>query len=95
LAGQGLNAVSDLFATGRIVDVVLALTVAEWLVLVAYRRRTGRGLEAFDLLSNLLAGIFLLLALRGALVNAWWGWIALLLVAAFLAHVSDLRRRWK
>jgi hypothetical protein len=87
--------VSDLFATGHIVDVVLALTVAEWLVIVAYQRRTGRGIAAFDLLSNLLAGIFLLLALRGALVNAWWGWIALPLIAALLAHLNDLRRRWK
>jgi hypothetical protein len=36
-----------------------------------------------------------MLALRGALVGAWWGWIAVGLLAALVAHLFDLQRRWR
>ena len=86
---------SGLFASGRIVDLILALTVLEWLLLTAYRRRTGRGPAPAPLLANLLAGICLLLAVRAALVDAWWGWLALCLAEPrWLAHLADLRLRW-
>lgn len=84
-----------LFANGRIVDIILGLTVLEAVALIAYHRRTGRGVAPADLLGNLLAGVCLLLALRGALVGAWWGWIALCLSASLVAHLIDLRRRWR
>jgi fatty acid desaturase len=84
----------SLFASGRIVDIVLAVTAAEAIALLAYRRRTGRGLPPPDLVGVLVPGVCLMLALRAALVDAWWGWIALWLVAAFVSHVNDLRRRW-
>lgn len=84
----------SLFATGRIVDIVLVITAVEAAALVAYHRHTGRGPKPADLLGNLLSGVCLMLALRAALVGAWWGWIGLCLTAAFAAHLSDLRRRW-
>jgi hypothetical protein len=86
--------VTDLFASGRFVDVILALVAVEWLVLAAYRRRTGRGIAAADLLPNLLAGAFLLLALRAALSGAGRPWITGALLAALCAHFVDLGRRW-
>jgi hypothetical protein len=85
---------TDLFASGRIVDIVLAITAIEAALLVAYHRRTGRGPAPAALFGNLLSGVCLMLALRAALVDAWWGWVALWLLAAFGAHLSDLRRRW-
>jgi hypothetical protein len=84
----------SLFETGRIVDIVLAITALEAAAIVAYRRWTGRGPAPANLLGNLLSGVCLMLALRAALVDAWWGWIALALVAAFGAHLNDLRHRW-
>jgi hypothetical protein len=86
--------VLSLFASGRIVDIVLAVTAIEAAILVAYYHRTGRGPAPGELAGTLLSGICLMLALRTALVGAWWGWIALWLVAAFAAHLNDLRRRW-
>jgi hypothetical protein len=77
---------AELFATGRIVDLILLLMVLEAGVLIVWTRST-------DLLGNLLAGVGLLLALRGALAGIWWGWIALCLGAALLAHLADLRHR--
>ena len=85
---------SGLFASGRIVDIVLAITAIEAALLLAYHRRTGRGPAPKDVVGMLLAGACLMLALREALVGAEWRWIALWLAAAFVAHLNDLRRRW-
>ena len=84
---------SDLFANGRVVDLILALVAIEAILLAWFRRATGRGVSPGDLLWNLLAGCCLLLALRSALIGAAWPWIALPLSMAFVAHLADLRRR--
>jgi hypothetical protein len=85
---------ASLFATGHVVDLVLALTAIEAILVVAYHGRTGRGVAPAEFLGNLLSGVWLMLALRCALVGAWWGWIALCLVGSLVAHLADLRRRW-
>jgi hypothetical protein len=41
----------------------------------------------------MLAGVFLLLALRCALVDERWPWIATWLLFALIAHLSDLAGR--
>jgi hypothetical protein len=51
--------------------------------------------EPGEFLGNLLSGMCLLAALRVGLAGAWWGWIALALLAALVAHVADLGRRWR
>jgi hypothetical protein len=84
-----------LFTSGHVVDLILGFAALEALLLARHHRRTGRGVPPADLVSNLLAGVCLMLALRGALVGAWWGWIGLCLAAALLAHLDDLRRRWR
>lgn len=84
---------SELFATGRIVDLILGFMAVEGLALAILRRRIGRGLALADVAANLLSGFCLLLALRAALVGAWWGWTALALAAALTAHLADLKRR--
>lgn len=86
---------TDLFASGRIVDLILAAVALEAVLLLAYRRRTGRGIRPVGLLATLSAGAALLLALRAALIGAWWGWIALALSVALLAHLVDLAARWR
>ena len=37
----------------------------------------------------------LMLALRGALVGASWGWIAAAMAGAGAAHLADLALRWR
>ncbi len=78
---------ADLFASGRIVDAILLLTALEAGALLLLRRR--------DLLATLLAGAALLAALRLALAGAEWTWVALALLAALIAHLFDLARRWR
>lgn len=86
---------SALFDNGRIVDLILALVAVEIVALMAYRRMTHRGIPALDIVFNLLAGVCLLLALRGALAQSGSLWIAVWLSAALVAHLADLARRWR
>jgi hypothetical protein len=85
---------AELFATGRIVDLILVLMIAETLVLAGYRYMTGRGISIMPLLTNMAAGACLMLALRAALAGAPWTLIAIALGAAFGMHALDLRGRW-
>ena len=78
-----------------IVDLILLFVVLEAVLLVAWRRRTGAGVAAADLLPNLVAGFCLLVALRTALGGGAWHWIAVALFGSLVAHVLDLRRRWQ
>lgn len=81
---------SGFFASGRAVDLVLAVLVAEGLWLVLVRKRA-----VLDVMLALLPGAFILLAVRAALVGAPWPEIALWLALSFPAHAADLvRRRW-
>jgi hypothetical protein len=84
-----------LFANGHAVDLILLVVAVEAAGAVTWHRYTGRGLSPAAVFSLLLPGVFLLLALRGALVGAGWGWIAACLLAAFAAHLEDLARRWR
>ncbi|NVZ09712.1 hypothetical protein HW932_10605 [Allochromatium humboldtianum] len=86
---------SELFASGRIIDLILVLIVVEGLVLALVHRRTGRGLPPSDLIGFLLSGFLLMLALRAALVGAWWGWISLALTGSLVTHLADLAWRWR
>lgn len=86
--------IEELIASGRIVDLILGLVVVQFVVLVAYRRTTGRGPAAADIAFSLLAGAGLLLALRAALTASGWTSIAAYLGLALVAHLADLARRW-
>lgn len=73
-------------------DGVIALTVVELLALWVFHKRTGRGLAPADYLLNGLAGLSLMVALRGALTSLW-GLVALGLLLSGAAHYADLVRR--
>ena len=68
--------------------------IAEAVLLLIYRKATGRGLAPGDLFAMLLAGACLVLALRAVLTGSNWPAVALFLGAALVAHVIDLYRRW-
>jgi hypothetical protein len=86
---------AELFANGSFVDLILLLVAIEAVVLVWYWRARRRGIAPMDLLPNLFAGAFLLLALRLALGGANWALCCASLAAAGLAHVIDVGRRWR
>ncbi len=85
----------NLFTISGFVDAVILLTVIEGAALTLFHVRTGRGIAAASLWPNLLAGLCLMLTVRAVLGGAWWGWVALALLGALAAHVTDLRSRWR
>lgn len=76
------------FASGRIVDALLALVLLEAILFL----RAGRGRL---LLPNLAAGACLLLALRAALIGAPVALLGLWLGLAGIAHGVDVAGRWR
>jgi hypothetical protein len=86
---------AELFASGRLVDLILIIVVIEAGGLSIYWRSRRRGVSPGDLLPNLCAGAFLLLALRLSLGGAGWLLCCASLAAAGIAHLADLARRWR
>jgi hypothetical protein len=84
--------VAALFDNGRIIDLILLFILAECVLLGLWRRD---GLRLADLLPNILSGAALMLAVRFALVESRWEWVALSLLGALLAHLCDLVLRMR
>ena len=83
-----------LFASGRVVDLILLVLAAEIGLLAWWRHRRQQRIRAAKLLLAALPGVFMLLALRSALGADPWFRTALWLAAAFPAQLTDwwLRR---
>lgn len=79
----------------QIVDAVILVTLLEGVALAAWHRRTGAGVAPRDFAPNLVAGLCLMLALHSTLHGLGDGWIALCLLAAGIAHATDLVLRWR
>lgn len=84
----------ELFASGRVVDCILVFMAIESLGLIVVHRLRRSGPSPRELIVSLSAGAALLLALRAAVVGSHWPVVALWLVVALIAHLSDLRLRW-
>lgn len=82
-------------SAATMVDIVIALTALEALVLWIYHRRTGRGIAGKDLSMTLLSGVLLMLALRATLAGYRWEIAASLLAGGGVCHGLDLWRRWQ
>ena len=62
--------------------------LAEALWLVGWQ-----GWRIADALTLLLPGALILVALRAALIQADWHWVALPLILSFPVHLADMMRR--
>jgi hypothetical protein len=90
-----MDMISSLFTSALIADIVIAVMVIEALVLVAGARIRSNGPRAMLIIVALLPGLFLALALRAALVQAQWVWLALALLGALVTHLIDMRLRYR
>jgi hypothetical protein len=86
--------VDALFDGGRVIDLVLALMLVEAIALAALYYMTGRGIAPVRLWPNLLAGAFLMLALRASLTGAGATAIGSWLALGLVGHLTDLALRW-
>jgi hypothetical protein len=74
---------------------VIAFTLVECAALLLWHRATQRGVAPREFLVNMVSGLCLMLALRCLVRDAGAGWVALCLLAAGLAHGTDLWMRWR
>lgn len=81
-------------SSGRLFDFILLLVCVEAVALIALHRSTGRGIAPAALLPNLAAGATLVGALRLSQATAGPA-LFLLLTLSLLAHLCDLRSRWR
>lgn len=81
---------AGLFASGHVIDAILVLVACEAGILAVWAR--GR-VALRPLLFNLASGAALMLAVRGALTAAPWWAVAACLLAACLAHATELGLR--
>lgn len=89
-----MNDVATL-AAPLLIDGVIAVTLIEAVVLLLIHRRTGQGVAPRDFLANLVSGLCLMLALRSLVHDAGSGWLAACLLAAGIAHGTDIVWRWR
>jgi hypothetical protein len=83
------------FSIAQIIDAVIVFTLVECAALVLYHRRTGRGVAVRDFFANMVSGLCLMFALRCLATDASAATVALLLLAAGMAHAVDILMRWK
>ena len=81
---------AELFASGRIVDLILAFVALEALVLIGWRLYRGRGPSPVTLACNLAAGAALMLAIRAALTGSDWTIVAGCMLASLAAHLTEM-----
>ncbi|MFM9978301.1 MAG: hypothetical protein ACKVOP_09720 [Sphingomonadaceae bacterium] len=78
---------SEWFASGRAIDLVIAVMLAEAVLLIALGRKP------LTVILTILPGAAILLAARAALTGASWHWVALWLTVSLPLHLADLRHR--
>ncbi len=77
-------------------DIALAVILIEALVLALLARKAGAGGRAARrCLPTLAAGVCLMLAIAAVARDAAWWWVAAALAAGGVAHLLDLRLRWR
>jgi hypothetical protein len=79
-----------IFTSPHLADAIMLLTVVEGFAVARWRAVPAR-----IMVSLLLPGLFLLLALRAALASAAWPWVPVALTGALFAHVFDLWDRFR
>ena len=82
-----MGMINAFFASGHAADLVLAVLALEavWLKLQGWSWLRIAGLVG--------PAVFIVLALRAALVGAGWEWVAVLLALSLPVHLMDLRSR--
>ena len=88
-------AIAEWLNPPRLITIVIGFTLIEGTVLWIYRRLTGKGVSSRDFTANWVSGLCLMLALRSAVVDAWWVWVAMWMLCSGIAHWGDLWTRWQ
>lgn len=85
---------TEFFRSGQVIDVILLVVVIEVALLMLLSELRGK-MKRLDVLSLVLPGVMLMLALRSVLQSSPETKTAALLAAAFVFHLWDVSRRRK
>lgn len=86
---------SEFFYSGVALEFAILFMLIEGVALpLIWRYRAPRG-DISGILISLFSGALLMTAVYCAVIQASWQWLAMCLLGSFLAHVLDLRRRWR
>lgn len=85
----------SLFASGRIVDLILLAVVLQAAGLWAARRFASVGPGLGPLVWTLASGVGLMLAIRAGLTGAPWPVVGGFMLVGLVCHLADLRQRWR
>jgi hypothetical protein len=91
---------ADFLQSGAMIDAILVLVALEALAFLVLYRFLPNAPRLFEphlavLWPTLLSGALLMVAVRLALTDAPWTWIATVLSAAGIAHVVDIALRFR
>lgn len=81
--------------SGGLPRAIAALVLLEAVFLAWLWRARGLGIAPRAILSNLLSGACLMLAVGSALADAPWWDVAIFLILSLVAHLADLALRWQ
>ena len=84
-----MEAIEAFILDGRVTLLALSILAAECFLIAVLRRRTSSP----ALLANVLSGMFLIMALRAALLGSDARAVAAWLALGFAAHLADLAYR--
>lgn len=84
---------TDLFMSGRGVDIALGFIVLEFAFLFSRAPKEGRSKTALNLVLALGPGVCLMLAVRCALTQTGAIWVAFWLAMSLPLHIADIARR--
>lgn len=87
-----MSSLRDFVLSGRIADVAAVVMALEAVVLLFVLRPLSAK-RWMGVAGNLLAGASLVVAVRLALTDAGWQWIAVAFTCSLVGHVADLWAR--
>ena len=83
----------DFVQSGRLTNVILVIMAVELAVFSFFLWRRNQGLGLLSFVASMLSGASLVLALRAALTDAGWFYVALYISASLLAHLAEIAIR--
>lgn len=86
---------AELLQSGALIDAILVLVALEALLLLVLPRLLRSAPRFNTLWPTFLSGVALMVAVRFALTDAPWTWVAGALLAALVAHLTDLAGRFR
>ncbi len=83
----------DFVQSGRLTDIILVIMAVEVVAVSFFLWRRNQGLGVVSFVASLMSGASLILALRAALTDAGWYYVALYVTASLLAHLAEIAIR--